>query len=178
MAYALGSPILGDHKYSHWTKLAPQVRQTNITRLHNVEALQQGSLAFRPLWCQWLMGSFLKSFFFTLETARWCIAEAGTGTEQSALSASPPACPSADTARVQRSEWHYSVLPPAKVFHQHFATTADPDSRWMMLQQLPRSADRIQKTLASEIWSSITSSDPWPSGLSLYLDWELTVCGK
>lgn len=64
MAYALGSPILGDHKYSHWTKLAPQVRQTNISRLHNVEALQQGSLAFRPLWCQWLMGIVFKNTFF------------------------------------------------------------------------------------------------------------------
>lgn len=26
MAFALGCPILGDHKYSHWTKLAPQVK--------------------------------------------------------------------------------------------------------------------------------------------------------
>lgn len=24
MAFALGCPILGDHKYSHWNKLAPQ----------------------------------------------------------------------------------------------------------------------------------------------------------
>lgn len=27
LAYGLGCPILGDHKYSHWSKLAPQVRQ-------------------------------------------------------------------------------------------------------------------------------------------------------
>lgn len=26
MAYALTCPILGDHKYSHWSKLAPQVK--------------------------------------------------------------------------------------------------------------------------------------------------------
>ena len=26
LACALGCPILGDHKYSNWTKLAPQVR--------------------------------------------------------------------------------------------------------------------------------------------------------
>lgn len=25
MAFALACPILGDHKYSHWSKLAPQV---------------------------------------------------------------------------------------------------------------------------------------------------------
>ncbi|XP_048368983.1 pseudouridylate synthase RPUSD4, mitochondrial [Sphaerodactylus townsendi] len=28
LAYGLGCPILGDHKYSHWSKLAPQVRDT------------------------------------------------------------------------------------------------------------------------------------------------------
>lgn len=27
MAYALGCPIIGDHKYAHWNKLAPQVTQ-------------------------------------------------------------------------------------------------------------------------------------------------------
>lgn len=26
MAFALACPILGDHKYSHWSKLAPQVK--------------------------------------------------------------------------------------------------------------------------------------------------------
>lgn len=26
MAFALSCPILGDHKYSHWSKLAPQVK--------------------------------------------------------------------------------------------------------------------------------------------------------
>lgn len=26
MALALACPILGDHKYAHWNKLAPQVR--------------------------------------------------------------------------------------------------------------------------------------------------------
>lgn len=26
MAFALGCPLLGDHKYSHWSKLAPQVK--------------------------------------------------------------------------------------------------------------------------------------------------------
>lgn len=29
LAYGLGCPILGDHKYSHWSKLAPQVRQVS-----------------------------------------------------------------------------------------------------------------------------------------------------
>lgn len=27
LAYGLGCPVLGDHKYSHWSKLAPQVKQ-------------------------------------------------------------------------------------------------------------------------------------------------------
>lgn len=26
MAFAVTCPILGDHKYSHWSKLAPQVK--------------------------------------------------------------------------------------------------------------------------------------------------------
>lgn len=33
LAYGLGCPILGDHKYSHWNKLAPQVRQVLCHRV-------------------------------------------------------------------------------------------------------------------------------------------------
>lgn len=31
MAFALACPILGDHKYSHWSKLAPQVKCLQCT---------------------------------------------------------------------------------------------------------------------------------------------------
>ena len=33
LAHALGTPILGDHKYSHYAKLAPQVRSNRSTLL-------------------------------------------------------------------------------------------------------------------------------------------------
>lgn len=31
MAFGLMCPILGDHKYSHWNKLAPQVMHGTLT---------------------------------------------------------------------------------------------------------------------------------------------------
>ncbi|XP_064380432.1 pseudouridylate synthase RPUSD4, mitochondrial isoform X2 [Dromaius novaehollandiae] len=33
LAYGLGCPILGDHKYSHWSKLAPQLPEIALKRL-------------------------------------------------------------------------------------------------------------------------------------------------
>lgn len=37
MAFALTCPILGDHKYSHWSKLAPQVQLTALLCALNCE---------------------------------------------------------------------------------------------------------------------------------------------
>ncbi|XP_064823919.1 pseudouridylate synthase RPUSD4, mitochondrial-like [Oncorhynchus masou masou] len=46
MAYALGSPILGDHKYSHWTKLAPQKLPDGVLRRLGLE---QSKARYLPL---------------------------------------------------------------------------------------------------------------------------------
>nr|XP_060643487.1 pseudouridylate synthase RPUSD4, mitochondrial [Anolis sagrei ordinatus] len=46
MAYGLGCPILGDHKYSHWNKLAPQkLPQSALKRL----GLEQVKARYLPL---------------------------------------------------------------------------------------------------------------------------------
>lgn len=46
MAYALGCPIIGDHKYSHWNKLAPQRLPENV--LQRLD-LQQSRARLLPL---------------------------------------------------------------------------------------------------------------------------------
>ncbi|KAL0978055.1 hypothetical protein UPYG_G00165370 [Umbra pygmaea] len=46
MAYALGCPILGDHKYSHWTKLAPQRLPDSVLRKLGLE---QSKARYLPL---------------------------------------------------------------------------------------------------------------------------------
>lgn len=46
LAYGLGCPILGDHKYSHWSKLAPQkLPQITLKRLK----LEQSKARYLPL---------------------------------------------------------------------------------------------------------------------------------
>ncbi|XP_028301623.1 pseudouridylate synthase RPUSD4, mitochondrial [Gouania willdenowi] len=46
MAYALGCPILGDHKYSHWSKLAPQRLPERVLRKLGLE---QSKIRHLPL---------------------------------------------------------------------------------------------------------------------------------
>lgn len=46
MAFALGCPILGDHKYSNWSKLAPQRLPENV--LKNL-GLEQSKVRYLPL---------------------------------------------------------------------------------------------------------------------------------
>ncbi|KAG7477828.1 hypothetical protein MATL_G00073810 [Megalops atlanticus] len=46
MAYGLGCPILGDHKYSHWNKLAPQKLPEGVLRRLDLE---QSKTRYLPL---------------------------------------------------------------------------------------------------------------------------------
>ncbi|XP_034022412.1 mitochondrial RNA pseudouridine synthase rpusd4 isoform X2 [Thalassophryne amazonica] len=46
MAFALSCPILGDHKYSHWNKLAPQILPEKVLRKLGVE---QSKTRYLPL---------------------------------------------------------------------------------------------------------------------------------
>uniref|UniRef100_A0A8C8SRU3 Pseudouridylate synthase RPUSD4, mitochondrial n=1 Tax=Pelusios castaneus TaxID=367368 RepID=A0A8C8SRU3_9SAUR len=44
VAYGLGCPILGDHKYAHWSKLAPQVRDDVVRGRMRAAGPQKGNV--------------------------------------------------------------------------------------------------------------------------------------